>query len=130
MAIVFGIDALPNSTTAGLAGRGTEAFFAPMTSSAFAGIRKFGAFSIGRGTDSVWRTKGFRAVALSPCFVGAVGGGTGVEGRCGVGVGTAADFVSGSFAGRGALTEACAFATGRISSIIVGAAFVAEVARL
>jgi hypothetical protein len=119
---LFSIGKFPNSTTAGL-GTGTESFFEPIISSAIVGILKFGAFNIGRGTDSVWKITGL--IIDEPPFSFAGCGDMeerGVfvdEGCCGVD-GAGGTAATGSFAGGGEATEICAFGAGRTSSNILG----------
>lgn len=128
----FGVGTPPISMTAGAVGSGTVAFSPPITFSAIVGILKFGAFGMGRETDSVWRTIGLRDGAgdeggtgflrfanssseggfSETILVGSFFGGGGIADGRGAPEGTI---------GNGAGTGGDIFAAGRISSIIFGA---------
>jgi len=122
---ILGAGAAPNSTTAGAVGSGLDT--RPlMTFSALVGILKFGAFGMGRGTDSDWSMTGFGAaldgVVLFPSRVNSSEGAAAPLGM---------DFMDSCFCGADIFTEVgpgeekeasdtgaevSVFTTGRISS--------------
>ncbi len=127
----LGIDVPPNSTIADLMGSGSGFFLSAMMSSAIVGSLKFGAFGIGRETDSVWRTTGFGIDAGADFFSSRENSSdeAAVFSRIGFtdpvfGVGgTAADSgAADETGGSGAGADADVLPAGRISSIIFGAA--------